>query len=284
MADPVPPAASPRGPCLVPEEVTRAKFDRQLALWDENSSLYARRGWMMLSRGELTVDIGFLTNVRFVGQDVPVMTVCIRLDYHNFDLWPPSLTFIDPLTRDPKPPVIGAPDKEPDGEVRDALIAQHPTTGLPFLCIAGVREYHTHPQHSGDDWLLHRPLGEGDLAVICDRVWRRMARNVLGVTFSVQSLPTTVHVELGLNQGDPDLAQKMLIAEPVGTPGDTSTPGSTRALDRTGPSVPTDDAPPQRVAALPIPATNDTTPDATPGVGAVERPAGGSSVEPNGSH
>ena len=32
---------------------------------------------------------------------------------------------------------------------------------IPFLCIAGVREYHDHPGHSGDAWELHRRSGAG---------------------------------------------------------------------------------------------------------------------------
>ena len=32
---------------------------------------------------------------------------------------------------------------------------------IPFLCIAGVREYHLNPAHTGDSWLLHRKDGAG---------------------------------------------------------------------------------------------------------------------------
>jgi hypothetical protein len=32
----------------------------------------------------------------------------------------------------------------------------HPFTHKPFLCLRGIREYHEHPQHSGDEWLLYR--------------------------------------------------------------------------------------------------------------------------------
>ena len=34
---------------------------------------------------------------------------------------------------------------------------------IPFLCIAGVREYHEHPAHSGDHWESHRTSGAGRL-------------------------------------------------------------------------------------------------------------------------
>ncbi len=202
-----------RGPRLVPAQVTDAKFAEQLERWRANADAYARRGWVLLSAGDLSVDVGFLQNVPLGGLTIPVMTACVRLDYWNFDLWPPSLTFLDPITRNPAPPTVRAPDRVSPTEVRDALIDQHPNTLQPFLCLAGIREYHNHPQHSGDDWLLHRHLREGDLAVICDRVWRRMARNVLGLSLSVQSLAPpggqmATRLEVNLLQGDPDLPQR----------------------------------------------------------------------------
>jgi hypothetical protein len=197
----------------VPAHVTDAKFAEQLDRWRANAETYARRGWVLLSTGDLSVDIGFLQNVPLGGRTIPVMTACVRLDYWNFDLWAPSLTFLDPITRNPAPPPVRAPDRVSPTEVRDALIDQHPETLQPFLCLAGIREYHNHPQHSGDDWLLHRHLREGDLAVICDRVWRRMARNVLGLSVGVQSLAPpggqmATQLEVGLLQGDADLPQR----------------------------------------------------------------------------
>jgi Predicted metal binding domain len=210
-ADAPPAEHATRAPRLVPAAVTEAKFAQQLRRWHANADTYARRGWVLLGTGDLTVEVGFLQNVAMGGRSIPVMTACIRLEYWNFDLWPPSLTFLDPVTRQPAPPPVRAPDRVSATEVRDALIDQHPETLQPFLCLPGIREYHTHPQHSGDDWLLHRHLREGDLAVICDRVWRRMSRNVLGMSFAIQSLaPLGTQLEMSLLQGDADLAQRQL--------------------------------------------------------------------------
>ena len=212
-------AAHPRGPVLVPQTVTRAKFQEQLDRWADNTEAYARRGWILLSVGDLSVDVGFLQKVAMGGRTIPVMTACVRLDYWNFDLWPPSLTFLDPVTRQPAPPPVRAPDRVSETEVRDALIDQHPQTLQPFLCLPGIREYHSHPQHSGDDWLLHRHLREGDLAVVCERVWRRMSRNVLGMSVAIQSLApaneTGIANQLDINllQGDADLAQRQIVQE-----------------------------------------------------------------------
>lgn len=210
-----------RGPRLVPAHVTGAKFDEQLQRWQANAETYARRGWLLFSAGDLRVDIGFLQNVAMGGRTIPVITACVRIDFWNFDLWPPSVTFLDPLTRQPAPPPVRAPDRISAEEVRDALIDQHPDTLQPFLCLPGIREYHSHPQHSGDDWLLHRHLREGDLAVVCERIWRRMARNVLGMSVAIQSLAPASgasianQLDINLLQGDADLVQRQLAEQQV---------------------------------------------------------------------
>lgn len=207
-----------RGPLLVAPETSRAKFDEQLRRWHANADVYAGRGWLLLSEGDLTVDIGMLRTLPMSGHQVPVMTVCVRLDYWNFDLWAPSVTFIDPVTRQPAKPVVRATDPVSPHEARDLLIDVHPTTRQPFLCLPGVREYHTHPQHSGDDWLLHRPLRRGDLAVICERVWMLMARNVLGIEFGAKVQQVAVggqvnavqEFQFSFVQADPESAQQQL--------------------------------------------------------------------------
>lgn len=200
-----PPTTPPPGGAeLVPRAVSRAKLHAELQQWQDNAQVYRRRGWLLLGVRDLTVDVGFITNVAVGDLALPVMTASARLSYDNYDLWPPSLTFIDPRTGEPAAPPVGAPDTV-DGETRNVLLA-HPDNGAPFLCLAGIREYHIHPQHTGDDWLLHRNDGDGRLAVICDRVWRRMARNVLGLTVNMQSLPKWgTQLQVGLAQGNVDL-------------------------------------------------------------------------------
>ena len=75
----------------------------------------------------------------------------------GYDQRPPSITFRDPwnwdllqfgalsigmLTDDPAKP-------------QQVVLDAHPVTKRPFLCLRGVREYHEHPQHDGDDWALY---------------------------------------------------------------------------------------------------------------------------------
>lgn len=197
-------AAAPSSPRLVPLGVTRTKLAAELADWRANEGAYRRRGWVLLSADmtDMVVDVGFIASVAFGSLQLSVLTAAIRLRYDNYDLWPPSLTFIDPRTGDPSAPPVQALERLPNGEIRNALLAA-PETGQPFLCLPGLREYHRHPQHTGDDWLLHRGEGAGRLAVICDRVWRRMALNVIGLTVQLQSIPalgTQLVIQLG--QGD----------------------------------------------------------------------------------
>ena len=195
---------------LVPPEVSAAKLATELADWEANATLYQRRGWLLMERGQHHVVVGFIATVPFVGMfTVPVITACVHIDYTNYDLWPPSVTFVDPRTREPAAPPVRAPHAEA-GELRDTLV-DNPVTGRPFLCLPGIREYHNHPQHTGDDWLLHRATGAGRLAVICEHIWQRMVRNVLGLRVAVQALPPAVgtQVEVSLAQGDAEALLKM---------------------------------------------------------------------------
>ena len=204
----------PTVPVLVPREVSRAKLGRELADWHSNAELYRRRGWLLLGAHDLDVHVAFVAPVAVGEMSLPVITTAIRLNFDNYDLWPPSLTFIDPMTGQPALPVVSAPERDQHGEPRNVLLG-HPITKLPFLCLPGLREYHSHPQHSGDDWLLHRTSGQGRLAVICDRVWRRMARNVLGLQVSMLSLPGMgTQLQVALAQGD--VAGPTVIPEGVG--------------------------------------------------------------------
>lgn len=200
------PPATPPAPLLVPLVVSQAKLDAELADWRANEDVYRRRGWLLLRAEALQVNVGFVARVAVGDMQLPVVTATIELSYDNYDLWPPSLTFIDPLTGVRASPPVAALERIDNGEVRNVLLG-HPITRQPFLCLPGLREYHEHPQHSGDDWLLHRNSGEGRLAVVCDRVWRRMARNVLGLQVTIQSLPGMgTQLAIALAQGDVDKA------------------------------------------------------------------------------
>ena len=58
---------------------------------------------------------------------------------------------------------------------------------IPFLCIAGVREYHEHPAHSGDHWELHRPFGAGRLVRLISVISKYGLETIHG--FEIQMAP-----------------------------------------------------------------------------------------------
>lgn len=190
---------------VVDPEVTRLKFERELELWRENEDTYRRRGWILLAENELSVEVGFLGRLSIGGGPIPAMTACVRIDFANFDLEPPSVEFIDPFTGDyTSPPVQALVDT--DEGPRDLVVHSHPDTNRPFFCVPGIRQYHDHPQHSGDSWLLHRETHEGSLATICDRIWRAMVRNLLGVSIQVQTLPGQLQIQTRLVNAPGDVA------------------------------------------------------------------------------
>lgn len=196
---------------LVPPEISAAKLQRELEGWRAHEREYRERGWILLRRDELVVEIAFAARVQASTSPapLPVVTVCVRLDYRNYDLWPPSLTFIDLFTGQPIFPHVQAPL---DGRLPDLRIDVHPKFQRPFLCVPGTREYHEHPQHDGDSWLLHRGQQRGSLTTICDLVWRAMARNILGVRVTSQTWPAPVQAQtfVQLWQGDVDAFRAQL--------------------------------------------------------------------------
>jgi Predicted metal binding domain len=193
---------------VVDPEVTRVKLERELELWHENEETYCRRGWILLGRRELEVDVGFLGRLPLGAQPIPAMTACVRVDFTNYDLWPPSVEFINPFTGEYAPPPVQALVDSDEGP-RNLVVHSHPETNRPFFCVPGVRQYHDHPQHSGDSWLLHRRSGEGSLATICDRIWRSMSRNLLGVHIEFQSLPGRLNFQLRVQNAPGEVVPAM---------------------------------------------------------------------------
>lgn len=81
-----------------------------------------------------------------------------RFDLTDYDLRAPSLEFWDHWANTPLPyeTMFRAVEYEKQRRAHNVLLGDHPVTHKPFLCLRGIREYHEHPQHSGDEWLLYR--------------------------------------------------------------------------------------------------------------------------------
>jgi hypothetical protein len=102
-----------------------------------------------------------LTAVMLVAFEVPSLAVRAfkaRFDLTDYDERAPSLEFLDPWTDRllPYATMFRAVEFEEQRKAHVVLLDDHPITHKPFLCLRGIREYHEHPQHSGDDWMLYR--------------------------------------------------------------------------------------------------------------------------------
>lgn len=95
-----------------------------------------------------------------------------RFDLTDYDLIAPSLDFFELGTDKPLEfaTMFRALEFEEVRGAHPVLLPAHPKTGRPFLCLRGIREYHEHPQHSGDDWLLYRD--QTSLFSLVLAVWR----------------------------------------------------------------------------------------------------------------
>jgi hypothetical protein len=164
---------------VVDPEVSRAKFDREVADFRAIAAEYGRRGWFLAEA--VFPEILVLLAAPQIKPSPIVMGVL--LEYTDYDVRPPSVRLVDPFTRVPytaadlpthlpreiemeAPQIIGLPP----GAMPPVMVTQQPlmqsypdSEDPPFLCLAGVREYHDHPAHSGDRWELHRSAGAGRL-------------------------------------------------------------------------------------------------------------------------
>lgn len=186
-------------PQLVDPEISRRKLERQVKEFQNNAARYRERGYWIAFQEGLNVYVAAAARIPMsIGPiPFPVVTACVRFNFDNFDLWAPSLTIVDFFTLQPSFPLVGAMEFA-EGEPLNLLIGQHPQTQLPFLCLPGVREYHTHPQHTGDLWLLRRSITS--LSSLAEQVWMLMARNVVGIRLELARNTAGVNLSLQLVQ------------------------------------------------------------------------------------
>jgi hypothetical protein len=94
-----------------------------------------------------------------------------RFQCDQWDELPPSLTLFDPSS--PKEELTW--EKWPKNGWNAA--ASHKNYSKPFLCLPGIREYHTHENHQTDYWVNLRGKDSYTLLYIVERV-----RQKFGVT------------------------------------------------------------------------------------------------------
>lgn len=190
---------------LVDPMVSRAKFERELAEYRKLEDDYVRRGWWMLRAEYPEVFIVFANSAL----KPPAVIFGALLNFTNYDLWAPSVKLVDPFTREPykakelptflkrrtvqqAPPEFVAMMQQQGAEApelirEDPLMQWHSPDEVPFLCLPGIREYHEHPAHSGDSWLLHRDRGEGKLYFILEKLYKYGVQPI--TTYNIQMRP-----------------------------------------------------------------------------------------------
>lgn len=173
---------------FVDPSVSTAKFDRQVTNFRSLQLEYQKKGWLLVEAVFPTMFV-----VVCAPQLDPPSVLCgVRFDYTNYDTEPPSVQLVNPFTRQPYtwatlPPAAHLPRAQPHQVVQlpgmpgPVEVAGPPSTlmqpdpdpnGIPFLCVAGTREYHHHPGHSGDPWELHRASGAGEAVRLLDVIYR----------------------------------------------------------------------------------------------------------------
>lgn len=165
---------------VVDPAISRAKFTREIDQWYALAAEHGRRG-IFITEAHFPNVFAVFSAPQL--QPAPVV-FGVSVNFDNYDFWPPSVRFLDPFTRAPytqanlpaflmkqAPP---ANPMVPQGaqivlQVARAVIFQG-DTGEAFFCAQGVREYHLHPGHTGDPWMMHRRGGKGTLFHILDKL------------------------------------------------------------------------------------------------------------------
>jgi hypothetical protein len=169
---------------LVDPAVARAKFEREVDAYRKIAADQRQRGWLLLHAEFPEVLVAFASPQL----NPPALLFGALLDFTNYDLWPPSVTIVNPFTAEPLrhrdiPPELQMMRRVPQmiavpglgqvaGQVEQPLLIAHGPDEVPFVCLPGVKEYHEHPAHSGDSWLNHRGNGERTLFFLLEKLYR----------------------------------------------------------------------------------------------------------------
>ncbi len=175
--------------------VSRKKFNREIAEFRSRADEYRHRGWYLV-QAKFPEALVILATAKT--QLVTIMCG-VLFNYSNYDAAPPSVRLVHPLTCEPyrlselpTPLFRRLPETDTSGpkpgEMRvQPFMQAHRPEDVPFLCLAGVREYHDHPAHSGDQWESHRNSGAGRLIRLVEVVSKYGLETIAG--FGVQIVP-----------------------------------------------------------------------------------------------
>ena len=155
---------------FVDEAVTRRKFEEEWTQFEALTDHYRHEGVLLLEKAYPNLSFAFVAS----HLSPQAIVFAVRINFINFDVWAPSVQFIDALTLQP----ILVPqlhtqlirNLSTEGNLQHQPLVQAQMDQVPFICFAGVREYHNHARHKDDSWLMHRCSGEGRLCFLLDNL------------------------------------------------------------------------------------------------------------------
>lgn len=138
------------------EQLSKASFEREVAMLTEAwaAALKVR----VNSKDYPIVDLTFM-------HAVPLR---LKLVCDNWPELPPSVELMDELGRHLKPDALSR------GGIFNS--SAHPSTGRPFVCMRGTREYHTHSSHRNEKWEAYRGqegMGIVGIALQIGSAWKK---------------------------------------------------------------------------------------------------------------
>jgi hypothetical protein len=166
--------------------VSRAKFDREIEDYRTFEREYRRRGWLLLHAEYPDILVALVAPQL----KPPAVVTGVQFDYSNYDFRPPSVRLVNPFAGEPYkaheiptnlmrsvegslpgiPGLVIPQGAQAKVMMQQPLMQAYGPDDIPFLCVAGVREYHDHPGHSGDAWELHRRTGAGRLVRLLELI------------------------------------------------------------------------------------------------------------------
>ena len=142
------------------EALSRAAFERDVGRLD--ARMASSYGWTVVKAEFPVFDVVF--------QHDTAAPLRVRLTCQDWDDIPPSVELLDAEGRHmttPPPNAVGIFHPGP-----------HQSTGRPFVCMRGIREYHTHESHVGDHWSNYRGQDGNDILGLAVQIWRAWKRAV----------------------------------------------------------------------------------------------------------
>lgn len=142
------------------EALSRAAFDRDVGRIDARSARMC--DWTILEANYPILDVLF--------NHASAAPLRLRLNCTDWDELPPSIELLNGEGKhlDTAPPNVG-------GVFNGGA---HPSTGRPFVCMRGAREYHTHSSHTTDLWDNYRGTSGMDIGGIVLQLWRAWKRSI----------------------------------------------------------------------------------------------------------